>query len=65
MKKTIKYAEIKEITYKFSSSEIRDALIEKYKIPVTKDYVFEVFEEYGDEPYAAVLVMNYSTKVQE
>ena len=65
MEKTIKYAEIKEITYSFTAAEIREALMEKYKITITKEYSFDIFEEYEGEPDRAVLTVSYSTKVQE
>ena len=58
MEKSIEY---EEIVYKFSLDEIRDALIEKYKIQITKDHYFEVFGYY-EEPYSAVLSMGHSTK---
>ena len=65
MEKSIKYTnhdEIKTITYKFTSEELRDIIIKEYKIPITKYHSFDLFEADVDKPDRAILTMIHSMK---
>ncbi len=48
MEKTVTYLGIERVVYKFTDLEILLALREKYKIPASDDYIFEMYEGYED-----------------
>jgi hypothetical protein len=74
MKKTVSYNRIERITYKFTADEIKEALIEKWKIAVPSNAgieSFDVCEEYYHEdknitePAYAELIIKYMLEDKE
>ena len=65
MEKTVTYLGIEKVVYKFTENEVLLALREKYKIPATYDYIFELHEGYGDEKPHVELTVKYPVKEEE
>jgi len=68
MKKTVTYNRIERVTYEFTEDEIKEALIEKWKIAVPANARIESFEISGEyyndtrntnEPASAELIIKY------
>ncbi len=59
MEKTVTYLGIEKVEYKFTDLEILLALREKYKIPASDDYIFEMYEEYDGVRQYAELTIKY------
>ncbi len=59
MEKTVTYLGIEQVVYKFTDLEILLALREKYKIPATHNYIFEMYEGCEDEKQYAELTVKY------
>ena len=59
MEKTVTYLGIEQVVYKFTGFEVMCAVMEKYKIPATHNYIFEMYEGYEDEKQYAELTVKY------
>ena len=62
MEKIVTYHEIEKIEYRFTKYEILVALIEKYKIPLSTDYEFDLWKADANTVLTsdATLVMKYT-----
>ncbi len=59
MEKTVTYLGIEQVVYKFTDLEILLALREKYKIPASDNYIFEMYEDYDGVRQYAELTVKY------